>query len=162
MRTCARCGDPSTGSWCQPCKKAYNRSYHEANKAKANGRSRQWAIDNRDHATALSKAWQAKNPEKTRASKRATHLRRTFNLTLEEYDELLAAQGGGCAICHDPCSTGRNLAVDHCHTSGDIRGLLCAACNHTLGKMRESPALLRAAADYLELSMFADRGEDRH
>ena len=75
----------------------------------------------------------------------------------EEYAERLRAQGGVCAVCGQPETvidkrTGvpRELSVDHEHTTGCIRGLLCIGCNIALGHMHDSPDLLRAAADYLE------------
>ena len=50
-----------------------------------------------------------------------------------------------CAICYGPAQ-----AVDHCHHTGKVRGVLCHACNTSLGKMHDSPAFLRRAAEYLE------------
>jgi IS30 family transposase len=56
-----------------------------------------------------------------------------YGLTPEMYEELLAHQGGSCAICKNACTTGKKLAVDHCHDTGRVRGLLCASCNTQLG-----------------------------
>lgn len=68
-----------------------------------------------------------------------------------DYDRMLADQGGGCAICgRDQCTSGNALAVDHCHTTGKIRGILCAPCNQALGLMADSPERLRSAVTYLE------------
>jgi hypothetical protein len=72
-----------------------------------------------------------------------------YGLTLELYDELLAAQGGVCAICEEP-PTRRPLDVDHCHTTLVVRGLLCPACNMGIGKFRDSTRLLDKAKKYLE------------
>ena len=81
------------------------------------------------------------------------HLKQ-YRMTLDEYKELLEKQSNLCAICHRPPKGGRtsaaSLHVDHDHTTGKTRGLLCRACNVTLGQMGEDPARLRAAADYLE------------
>lgn len=87
--------------------------------------------------------------------KRDAYLKRTYGLGLIEYNQLLAFQGGGCAICGKTREQeGRHLAVDHDHITGAVRGLLCCKCNHRLiGKHRlglDSPRLLRAAADYLD------------
>ena len=60
-----------------------------------------------------------------------------------------AAQDGRCAICG--AVSGR-LFVDHCHTTGNVRGLLCVACNNALGQFRDSVSALRRAIDYLEQS----------
>ncbi|MFI7096817.1 endonuclease VII domain-containing protein [Streptomyces lydicus] len=72
-----------------------------------------------------------------------------YGMTLEEYEERLAAQGGRCAICRDE-PTKKRLHVDHNHQTGAIRDLLCEWCNHAIGKAREDPARLRAMAEYLE------------
>lgn len=61
---------------------------------------------------------------------------------------LADAQGGVCKICKGP-PTRKYLDVDHCHDSKQIRGLLCSACNTSVGLMREDPALFHAAAEYV-------------
>jgi len=55
-----------------------------------------------------------------------------YGITIEDYDAMLAAQGGGCAICHTPPRSKR-LHVDHDHADGRVRGLLCYHCNRTIG-----------------------------
>lgn len=65
------------------------------------------------------------------------------------YDDLLAAQGGVCAICGNPPKT-RRLHIDHDHATKRVRGLLCYACNRLLLVKGVTPKRLRAAADYLE------------
>ena len=84
--------------------------------------------------------------------KKAYNLKSWYGLELEEFNRMKEDQGGVCKICGDTCSTGRELSVDHSHKTGKVRGLLCLACNTTLGKMKDSPSLLRMAADYLESS----------
>jgi len=77
-------------------------------------------------------------------------LKRDFGITPEEYERLLALQGGRCAIC-ERRPRARRLAVDHDHGTGEVRGLLCTRCNHKLiGAASESAAILRRAARYLE------------
>lgn len=78
-----------------------------------------------------------------------------YGITLAQYEEMLKTQDGKCAICEQPetsvdrSGSLRSLAVDHCHNSGKVRGLLCSRCNTTLGKLEESPQLLRAMWDYM-------------
>lgn len=88
----------------------------------------------------------------TKETKRRSRLKQKYGLTLEEFDELLAQQGGGCAICGSPDPNAQHGVwhVDHCHKTGRVRGLLCGPCNTGIGQMRDDPARLRAAADYLE------------
>lgn len=75
-----------------------------------------------------------------------------YGITLEQYDELVAAQGGRCAICRtvEPGGKSKVWHVDHCHTSNRVRGLLCGHCNRGLGQFADDPTRLRSAADYLE------------
>ena len=87
--------------------------------------------------------------EGTRAKERMHNLKRMFGMSLEEYDEKLKAQNGVCAICGGLCKSGKRLAVDHNHTTGKIRDLLCGNCNGGLGKFLDNPELLELAADYL-------------
>lgn len=90
---------------------------------------------------------------------RDKHRLENYGISWDRYQEMLATQGGGCAICGQQCSTGRLLAVDHdrsccpnyIKTCGKcVRGLLCGSCNQGIGKLRDSPLLLRRAAAYLE------------
>lgn len=81
-------------------------------------------------------------------SSRRTRLREKYGLRLEEFDAMMAQQGGTCAICGEP-PNGEPLSVDHCHATGQIRGLLCRGCNVGLGFFRDSVERLEQAARYL-------------
>lgn len=90
----------------------------------------------------------------SRNSARRKHLKDTYDITLEEYDAILAAQSNCCAACHG--ERPYNLAVDHDHViaalwgiRASIRGLLCKRCNKTLRDVRDSDTLLRQLAAYL-------------
>lgn len=80
-----------------------------------------------------------------------------FGITKERFAEILAEQGGVCAICKRPetakdglSGKPRALAVDHCHDHGHVRGLLCTGCNRALGFFKNDPARLQAAIEYLK------------
>jgi hypothetical protein len=75
-------------------------------------------------------------------------LRVKYGLSLEDYDAMAARQNGVCAICRR--KSDKVLSVDHSHETGMLRSLLCQGCNSGLGHFRDDPALLRAAADYVE------------
>lgn len=84
------------------------------------------------------------------------HLKRNFNITLQQYKDMLESQNNGCDICGkqetEKTRTGKikELAVDHCHITGKVRGLLCFRCNSALGKFDDSVDILKKAFLYLE------------
>ena len=97
--------------------------------------------------------WKKRNPEKVKEHTRRGKLKANFGITIEEYDEMLYWQGGCCAICAKPQDTFvRKFAVDHNHTTGKIRGLLCVNCNTAIGKLDDDVVLLERAISYLERS----------
>jgi hypothetical protein len=73
-----------------------------------------------------------------------------YDMSLDEFETLVTKQNGVCAICRRVNKSGKRLSVDHNHSTGKVRGLLCVTCNFALGYMLDNPALLRSAADYLE------------
>lgn len=83
--------------------------------------------------------------EKTRKTNKASHLKRTYGISISDYEAMVAANNGRCAICSEEA----DLCVDHCHDTGRIRGLLCRSCNKALGIFKDSPDLLAAAKEYL-------------
>lgn len=76
-------------------------------------------------------------------------LQKAYGITLEEYDRLLTAQGNVCAICNGKQQGTRSLAVDHDHTTGEVRGLLCHNCNRAIGLFADDPDRLLTAVNYL-------------
>lgn len=123
-----------------------------------------------------SKKWREDNPERYKESKRrcyernrkkynetvsrwkknngnsadrALHLRKKYGMTIEQYNLMYETQGGICPLCLTKFDV---LCVDHDHDTGKIRGLLCRGCNLALGSAKDSPDMLRRAADYLELN----------
>lgn len=89
----------------------------------------------------------------TELRKYKADIKRRYGISYEEYVKILEAQGGGCAICGSDVNqnsrTSGKLFVDHCHTSGRVRGLLCSKCNHALGLFNDNPSLLEKALTYL-------------
>jgi len=70
-----------------------------------------------------------------------------YGLTAEDYERLLVAQNGACAVCNEKSE--RRLCVDHCHATGEVRGLLCSNCNTAIGLLDDDPDRMRAAALYV-------------
>jgi hypothetical protein len=136
MKTCTRCGKPRPLA-----------DFHKRARSK-DGRHPYCKTCNKANAA----EWRRNNPERRKAISRRYHLDSTYGLSTAEYDAMLAAQGGGCAICHRPEPMGRGrFHVDHCHETGRVRALLCDPCNRGIGLLRDNPEVLRAAAAYLEL-----------
>lgn len=87
---------------------------------------------------------------------REWELKKNFGITESDYNELLIDQDGKCKICNQPervkLKNGnvKRLAVDHCHDTGKIRGLLCYACNIAIGLFNHESSRLRVAAFYCE------------
>ncbi len=97
-----------------------------------------------------STEWHKNNKERAGRSMRNSHLKKAYGITLNDYEVLLENQQNLCAICSRPERINKAyLAVDHCHTTGKVRGLLCQACNTTLGKVEEREDLLLKMVDYL-------------
>ena len=117
--------------------KEYHSSYYINNKERINKNSSKWARD---------------NPDKIRASK----LRCQYGLTVEEYQQMLESQGFVCSICESPETVTdikgnlKSLCVDHNHSTGKVRGLLCDSCNRGLGFLKDSRQVLSNALIYLE------------
>lgn len=142
---------------CKDCDKAFHHARYLKDKEKISEQTKKWKEENKEKTYIQGKEWRKNNIEKVKKYQRTSNLRKNFGIEIEEYESLLSKQKGVCAICSQPetyihKTTGKpaRLAVDHCHTSGSVRKLLCKACNNGLGLFRDNPELLIKAADYLK------------
>lgn len=135
----------------------YQREYARANPEKFRRTPEQQAEYNRKRRERYATDSEFRERVKQQAKggdpevKRNTRLLKQFGITAAQYDDMLAQQDGRCAICRAEFSDrrGHRLAVDHCHETGVVRGLLCANCNQGIGKFGDRPDLLDGAALYL-------------
>ena len=76
---------------------------------------------------------------------------KTYGLDFKDYQKLLEAQNHKCAICGSPPPNNRKtrLAIDHCHKTGKVRGLLCDRCNRSIGLLKDDVNILAKAIEYL-------------
>jgi hypothetical protein len=129
---------------CRACNRKASASYQERN---------------RDKANAAVKAWRDRNPTKARAHGRAAKCRK-YGLTVADYEAMVAAQSGACAVCGREYRA-REFHIDHWHVDGHgdlpfeakrafVRELLCDLCNIGLGHAKDDPRRLERAAAYLE------------
>lgn len=118
--------------------KEYNKKYLSK---RENKKTQQLAVAN----------WKRQNPVEAEVIRRRAYLKRHYGITLEQYNALLEKFGGRCWICkkHQEEFV-KYLNVDHDHTTGEVRGLLCYTCNRNLIGRHRDPELLRSAASYLD------------
>lgn len=121
--------------YCKTCMAAYGKTYRAKNITKA----RKW-----------EKAWRDRNRDSCKKADRRHKLKKLYSLTEAEFSAMIARQLGGCAICGQQFKVSLHTHVDHCHVTKKVRGILCAKCNLMLGHAKDSLALLRQAAEYLE------------
>lgn len=136
------------GNKCKPCQKEYHSEwrkdnakyeeyqslYYEQNKERINERNTNYYYANKD--------WLLPKMNANRFFKK-------FGITQEDAKTLLDSQGGVCAICHTDTPTEKGWCVDHCHTTGKIRGILCSKCNSGIGFLNDDPELCKRAIAYL-------------
>lgn len=97
---------------------------------------------------AYAKQYSTDNKEQVHHSQRKYSYRRKYNITIEEYDSIFKEQDGVCAICGEP-QLNQRLAIDHDHTTGRIRALLCIRCNTWLGQLEKNQELFKKFNEYL-------------
>lgn len=95
---------------------------------------------------AANKRWRARNKHLLWNN----HLKHKFGITSEDYNAMFNLQSGCCKICkRHQNELNKKLHVDHCHSSGKVRGLLCKTCNVAIGLLRDDSRVLLEAAAYL-------------
>jgi Autographiviridae endonuclease VII len=109
--------------------------------------NREWNVANRERLAELQKTWTAENPEAVKRHVFTQQLKK-YGMTIEDYEVMLKKQGGRCALCRRKAGK-RRLAVDHCHRTNRVRGLLCAPCNMGIGCFGDDPDLLGRVIAYL-------------
>lgn len=122
---------------CVECNNASSRRYRDSNPGIGSENVRRWRENNPEAAKELyanaGRLWR-------------------YGITREEFEARLSAQGNACAICRvkfDGASKSTRPHVDHDHTTGAVRGILCHHCNSGIGHLRESQTILASAAAYL-------------
>lgn len=129
----------------------YAEEYREKNRTRVRQYFRTDAA--RERKNALRRTWNANNRARQVATNQKAHLKRYHGLTVEQYNAMVVAQNGRCAICQrEPSGKGHcgRLHVDHDHAGLVIRDLLCANCNRGLGLFADNPVWLTKAAWYLD------------
>lgn len=97
-----------------------------------------------------NKKWYLKNNKLAKQKNREFKLLREYGISIKEYDTILKEQNGNCKICGNKETLKRRLGVDHCHTTGKVRGLLCSKCNRGIGMFNDNIDNLNKAIKYLK------------
>jgi len=149
LRTCNKCGvEAFTKDDLEIFQRANGGRFGRANMCKQCAVTK--TIKNKNARPPMTEEQEAQY----RKSQRKWHLKKTYNLTLKDYDIMLTEQHNCCKICKCKAYSERNafrehLVVDHCHLTGDVRGLLCHQCNVALGGFKDDLELLEKALNYL-------------
>ena len=120
------------------------------NKEENSKRCKKYYRENKKYRKKYLKKWYCKNKNDVLQHQRWYVIKSKFGITLDDYNRILENQHELCAICGKHSSTfSRNFAVDHCHVTDKIRGLLCLNCNTMLGKVNDDINILERAIAYL-------------
>ena len=122
----------------------YQKKYRLANKDRLDAYYHGWCSKNKDKTAELSRSYYQANKQKVRAYK----WKLRYGLTQEEVYALYASQNGCCAICKK--SLNDVFVVDHRHSDGQVRGLLCNQCNQAIGLLNENVSSFLNAIDYIQ------------
>ena len=157
---------PPNRRTCRECVNAYSREWAKNNPEKrkssvnrykskpgysdlARKQSRKYIRENPVKFRESLRRYKAKHPERVRMTKKHSHIKSTYGLSIDDYESMYNFQGGVCAICGGVNADGRALGVDHNHKTGAVRALLCNRCNSGIGFLDDDPDLLERAAMYL-------------
>jgi len=124
------------------------RKYYENNKEKIQENQRAHRAKNIDRYREYNARWHRENRAKNPKKVRDMHLRSSYGITLEEFGKLLVAQNGKCGVCGTETPGGTGWHLDHSHTTGGVRGILCTKCNTGGGLFNDDPDLLRKAVEW--------------
>ena len=102
--------------------------------------------------------WNKKNAHR----KRDMYLKRTYDISENEYNAMIYSQNNSCFICNTEFDFGvfgpNSPVVDHDHNTGRVRGILCNECNRGLGYFHDNPAALLNAASYITENIESEKG----
>ena len=137
-------------SWCKGCDARYSHEWGQRNKPWRSKTTLAWREKNKHRWKEYVAKYQKEHRDRYLHSQRKSQLKVSYGLSIEAYESIFKFQNGACAICKGQNMDGKRLAVDHCHSTGKIRGLLCSNCNNGLGRFKDDHGLLEAALIYLK------------
>jgi hypothetical protein len=143
---------------------SHRKTWNDAHPDIVKKAKKRWAKKNHDKILKKNKQIRAEHPEKARKH----HLKFAYGLTLDQYNQMLQDQNGLCAICGQPetkidkqANRLKVLSVDHNHTTGQIRGLLCDRCNLGIAFFKDNSEILKSASNYLNKGRIIQNTENK-
>jgi len=161
MKTCSKCGISKTElefesvkhgnrvtyrNCCKACRKEYVRLRSLSEEVQK--RKKDYYHAHKEKYSKMSAVWMKNN----RARLNEQRIIKTYGVDMSWFHRQYVIQGGVCAICGssvDPVTT-KNTHIDHCHTTGKVRGILCHLCNRGIGHFKDSIDTLESAIKYLK------------
>lgn len=133
-------------------KREYERLYRSRNREKFSLKSKRYREENKELVKKKKAEYFQKNKSRIQERWNKQVLRYRFGITPQQYDKMLADQGGVCKICKKFRLTKvqKRMGVDHCHKTGKLRGILCDWCNTGIAKFEDNESLLIEAIAYLK------------
>lgn len=157
MKKCTKCGEQKplsefnkrkdrpigVTSACKPCISLSK----DPDKRKLSWKK--WREANPDKRKASKAAWDKVNPGKRKLNSYKARVKK-YNLSIEQYENMLVQQNGCCAICNNVLDKAEKTHIDHDHVTNKVRGILCHGCNTSLGGFKDSIDVLKSAVTYLK------------
>lgn len=128
------------------------RNYYRKNKDKKIKNQKRYYTAHKEEILSKNKKYTQKHPEKFVIYKKRYKLRKRYGISLEEFNAILMFQNNKCKICEKEFTKSKDKHIDHDHTTGLVRGLLCPVCNKMLGYSMDKIDILKKAILYLESS----------
>ena len=163
MKKCTKCGvekplsefnknkskKDGFGTECKPCAKQNLKKWLIKNPEKQKAIKKKWYENNKEAVYKQSRNWIKNNQESYKFHARKSLLKK-YGLTPESFEEKKLAQDNKCEICKEKLDNSVHTCVDHCHSTGKTRGILCRKCNNVLGQAMDNPFILKSALNYLK------------
>lgn len=131
--------------YCGCCEKTVSVNLFAKNKIKKDGLQERCTPCRSKHHQKVKHLRAKPTPEQKRK-----YLMKSYGLTKDQFDDMLTKQNNSCAICGTTDLGKPSPSIDHCHTTGKVRGLLCNNCNRGLGLLKDSKEIIENAIKYLK------------
>ena len=128
-------------SWCRECSSQYSKDYRAAHPEEMAAKKMRY-LDNGGREKVRKQYYENGGKERQSAWRRE----QKYGITQEQFDGMVLAQNGRCAICK---KAPKVFSIDHCHSNGQVRGLLCNKCNVAIGLLNDDTEVIASAARYL-------------